>query len=891
MARKPPCYNLISEVYKFDFFQIPMGQNTTHFFDIRELILQIEMSIHKNPTQKNTFPSLQTRISLRTRIKELLHGSLPHCEKMGELGMILFYLDHPNHPFPHDAKSLISYRAKEIEHQVAELIKSHPIADERVPTGKTHYLLRAFAHMAMTSTQVYNRGGLYALLSILESPQYGVTNYLRPEHHEHIVIVAKQVLANHAFSGLFGRKITVHPDLEDAIRIDLKLNPKDALSSTHLFWDCFMFLFHDIRQINRPNCYAIGALIYAIENAPYKTLEKMVSWLEGGYFKFNEQIGIPIAPLLEKRLFYKKDLDIKLEIEKASSLSTFKHIHSILNINGCPKEHPESVEAAPLQKALNTIVYSQEKSDCLPYAAKLYYAYKYNILIHLALAVMEFAYLNYPETGETQKAYSENKEKFFNKIIHEVEESLTSFSNQTCKSILLNKIRTKLGERLWFESCSEIEVRKINDGVKVGEKEFVGFKGNCSSLVSVFEDSMRLFYLEGNEYALLERITDFQSAVRGIVGQVEKELREEERKIYPSILFSKVKFRVTSRGFALGIAKYAASQIAQKGISGYHLRAANLLLFEQKGGRSNEVLQRVLGLQVAIQQISGAMTPYEFLGKLLNVLDKLDRSLFQATPRILVYTLGEHIWTLSPNRLRLFFNPTSTFYNFIQKTIFNPANARMRGRIPAEILSAVINRYTGSNKELRSELQEYFKEIHFHSLTYERVRSDLLNKATNYKLAKKIIDEEFAKIPKTQINLKKTIQNLNITVKAQTTHQMEISLNIEPTRILPYQLALLLRKQLIFHKIAVIDPYDLELAICHAHKLPLIFDLGDLNWEEGKNREDPSHLHLVLRYNSAERSLSFYHRDSKGERQTSKKEFERFQIQHPEVKPSPNQFW
>jgi hypothetical protein len=142
-----------------------------------------------------------------------------------------------------------------------------------------------------------------------------------------------------------------------------------------------------------------------------------------------------------------------------------------------------------------------------------------------------------------------------------------------------------------------------------------------------------------------------------------------------------------------------------------------------------------------------------------------------------------------------------------------------------------------------------------------------------------------------QLDIKKIFQELKIRPNRETLLQIEKDLAKAPELIAPYQLALLLRELLILHKIAIKDPYEIEQAICAVHGLPIAFDIGDLNWDEGEDREDPPHPHLVIRYNWAERTLFFYHRESTGEFPTSKKEFERFEIQHPQVKPSVHNFW
>jgi len=878
-----PTSESISACYEVEFFRIPIGGDVGKFFEIRELVLQIETFIYQ---ERPTSVDIK---ELRGRIGKLLHSSSDHETKMGELGMILFYLDHPERPFPEVEESLVAFRADEIEAEVRSLVEQHEATctNKLIPSGKTHYLIRAFAHMAMTSGQVYNKGGLYALLSILESQEYGVTKYLRAEHHEHILIVVRQVLANPAFVGLFKRQVAVHPDLQDAIRIDLKLKRDEHIYTTHVFWDCFMFLFSDIRQINRPNCYAIGALTYATENAPYKTVETMIAWLSQGYYAFNDHTSIPIAPLLAKRLIYTRDLQVELESQKALSLTTFQHISSTLSVT--PGEESGSDDVVPLRSSLRTILDSGEASEHLPYAEKLYYAYKYSTLGHLALGVMEFAYMNCPETNRSTAEYSLTKGAFLNQVMRGIEDQLAYRLPRMDHTPLIGKIRQKLGERLWFENCSELDVHLDHGVVHVGGKEIRQFEGNRRSLVRVLQDSLRIFYLEGDRYVLLDSFSDLQQVISTLVDESVGELKRESRYDYTRSAES-VKRHTTSYSFTSQLARHASTLIRQRGISGSNLRRANLLLFEQIGGCPNEVLQNVFGMQVMIQRVSGASTPYQFVERLIRGLRNLDETLFRATPRLLAFTLGSHIWTVSPNRLRLLFKPSITFYNFIQTSIFDAANTRMRSRIPEDTVNTVVDRVAGNNVAFKRQLQVTVRSIR--NLTFERFRTTLLDSAPSrrkYNEIKEIIDDEFGKIRASEMNLAQVFEELHIDVPE--TVQLEIADAMGDKRMHPYQLAYAIRKLLIEHKVCVIDPYDLELAVCYAHNLPIAFDIGDLNWDEGEYREDPPHPHLVIRYNWANRTLSYYHRESDGERIQENREFERFEIQHPPVRTSRTSPW
>ncbi len=851
-----PTTTSISSHYTYDFRAPSMGTNGTDFFEIRELVLQIETLIYEKKPENRVIETVRARITC------ILKNPRTFTEKMGELGMILFYLDinQQERPFPASTeRSLVAFRAHEIENEVHSLVEKHEAAcpNIRIPSGKTHYLLRAFAHMAMTSGQEYNKGGLHALIAILESNQFHVTNDLRAEHHDHILIVTKQILANQAFIGLFRRDIEVHPNLQDAIRIDLKLNPNDPVHTPHVFWDCFMFLFSDIRQAHRNNCYAIGSLIYATENAPYKTVEMLVQLLEQGHYIFNNRISIPLPPLLEKRLVYAKDLHLQLPTQDALSLTTFQHISSTMSSS---KSSSGSTEKDQLRSCLKMILNADDENTQLPYTERLYHAYKYNTLSHLLLGVMEFSNLNSPELSLT---YSKTKEEFLDLILSGIEHST---------------IRQKLGEKLWFENCSETDVELTPEGViKIGSKEIRGFKGDRPNLVHVFKNSMRLFYLESGEYILIDSFADLQKAICGVVDEIEPDGKKA----------ASIKGSILDNQFDISIARHAAHLIDEKGIMGYDLRDSDLLVFKQLGGNPHKVLRHVFGFEGITHLVNGSGTPNDFMRRLWPVLRNLDRNFVRSTPRFLAFTPGHHIWTISPKKMHRLFDSKLKFTDFVQIHVFGPADTLMRSPIPKEVLDAVIERYAYDNVA-KQTWKERFERIS--SLTYEKVHAEFMRSDAPH-CAKNIIDDEFGKIPKSNLDLKKIFSELQIRMEVAQLDLISEALNEAPVLLSPFLLAQQLRKLLIQHHIRVVDTYDLECAICHAHDLPIAFDLGDLNWDEGVYREDPPHSHLVIRYSWGKKNIKFYHRESKQEYITDNEEFEYFNLHLPAVAPSPHPFW
>lgn len=165
--------------------------------------------------------------------------------------------------------------------------------------------------------------------------------------------------------------------------------------------------------------------------------------------------------------------------------------------------------------------------------------------------------------------------------------------------------------------------------------------------------------------------------------------------------------------------------------------------------------------------------------------------------------------------------------------------------------------------------------------TYERVRTILLSTMQNNRPGPtmKAIDDEFEKILTTDINMTGLFARLGIRPFSAKWYQIKSDLGHD--WLPPYQIAQKLREALIRVGEKILDPYEIEIALCQQQGFPLSYNIGDLNWTEGPYRENPSHIYLVVRYNWAQKILCYYTRYRKKERIENNDAFQHFEIQHP----------
>ncbi len=861
-------FEALTHIYGLNFDKAPCHQNQTEFYATSELVLEIERLC-----QRQNIPT----DPVRNRIKDGLKVK-DFQKKIAEFGLILFYLDRDK-TLP-DTPSLLAYRASEVSKEIDGYLMEHAenCDDGCIPTGKTHYLMRVFAHMCFTSTKFYNKGGLTAVLELLQT-DYGISKYLHAEHRNHILIVAKQILGSTAIEELFKQDFKVDVLLQDAIRFDLKLGPKTTIHPVHVLYDCMMAMFIDVRQMGTSNCYAVASLIYAMENHTYKVIATLFKWLRKGTFSFNDSFEIPILPLLEKRLKSGTDLEQNLANDKAQSLVPLKHISETLHL----KPKGSEKKTMPLGETLFYMLKANNEENLTDYATKLFYAYKTNALIHLQLAVCEFVMMNANPTASPIDPFSDYKTQLVTCCLECIEKNLPP---QKIDPNFHELLKSKLNKCLWFENCIENDVQKKSKNcITVGDSETItAFKGDQDQLVDLFKDSLRVSYLNGGEYTVLRKVTDLQDKIFILINEIKydnKKRWEKEADAYRKALENKE--------FKSEICKEIVKQItknsAQNKVNGIHhtdLLYANLLIFKQIGGFPQTVLGLVYDITVQQETISDCSTPFNFLKHLvvkLSMMDRRDSLAMKSSPKILI-TGGKHAWTLSPFCWNLLPTNFNSFKTFMTEVFFNPGEKKIDSLIESDTLDAILDKCIAINSTNYEHLRKHFSQQK--NLTYGQFRDSLLKNSKPWDKEKltSIIDLEFSKTTLSKNDIGKVMEKLKITVPENSAIFCDLSMDPE----MPYHFASHIYNLLIEEGIAILDPFEIERAICSVKQIPITIDVGDTNWTDTAS-EDPYHVHLVIAYSWTKGSKNgtpcFFWRTSNTQELVKANNFSEFKIEYP----------
>ncbi len=831
----------LTEIYKHELDKPPFEDNG-QFFIVRDMVSAINDVIKSRPASSVTSSWIE-------RVTKVLQEPI-FDKKMAELGMILFYLSKDSHNFNalFHTPCLMDFRAQELKQEVESYIQNNA-GNSRfpcIPSGKTHYLMRAFAHMVLSTNYisnrtVYNRGGLIAIREFLTAPSYQIAKFLQPEHIDHIIAIVNELLSSRKnYEALFTQNVQVADSLQDLIRIDLKLTKNHPIHSVLVLYDCLMALFADVRQFDYGNCYAVGALIYATENHTHKTVSKMVEWLHTGYFNLEGQ-NIPIRSLVEGRSDFCKDFDTSVNAKSALASQPVGHILSTLSLKSPKTEAKEQ----PLCETVASVLKANHADDQMRYVAQLYNGYKYNMLAEMLIALLEFA------TNSSSASYA--RSLFVSSIV------FAALSGDSVPRDKRDTLRTALKDKIWFQSGHE-KIRRVNQGTfQIGIHEIVRYDGNSDLFHDTLSDSRRAYFLDSKgKFRILRSITDLKAAIQSVMQEIG------------------LTDKIDDKTFRRQIASFCEDQIStNKSVPAKHLETADLLIFRNIGGREEEVLEITFGIKVQTHIVPASNTPYKFLDNLFTLIKALGKETLAPHPRILI-SGNTHTWTINPSCWKLFFESKNTFYGFVQRHIFIPAEKRLSSQIPKARVQAIIDR-AGKDGKQKATMTDFFAA--FQSLTFRNMRRELTEQfGMNSSNIRTIVDEEFSTISLTKQQLTRVLKKLNITVDSQTYYR--IAEKIVPQNSLSFKLALELRNILIEEKIAVIDPNSIEVAICLAAQMPLPFTIGDSNWVD-MPKEDFGHVHFCTHFSFWDHTLNYYTKRDTLESEQSYYRFKSISLRHP----------
>ncbi len=835
---------------QYNFHTLPAEGNSKDGMTIRHQITEIEKMLHfiDNDELANT---------CRKRIKTILLENFDFEYKISELSMIIFYLDNEQ-DIP-DNKSLLAFRANALQKEVDSYIESHKIQrlDYRIPDGVTHYLLRAFVHMVLTSAQVYNPGGLVAIARLLTTTHCQIARYLQPEHVDHIVTLVRQILSNCLFENLFQEQHTIHQSLEDIIRLDLKLPKTQKIESIHIMYGCLMALFTDVRQKDEPNCYAISTLIYAIQNNAHTVMSQMLKWLASGHYSIGFLNTIPIRPLVELRLSNSKDFEILVDPIQTQKALTIQHIVKVLNL---PQVDSFKNKKVLLRELLN----GAEKGG---FEEQMFYCYKNSGLVNMQIALIEFIYTNSDEV----------KIPLRKKMIDACIRAIVEGGFGRSENVILQRLEVKLRDRLWLESRNEKEVNYNHSILTVGSKEIMKLKANGEkrdAFSGLFRNSLRVFSINSNkEYNQINSILELK-----------KVLVEEINETFDQLCISEEKFKgekkkilkaVDSARFIDYLVKFCAAEIGDEQIKAIDLKVADLFILKQQGGNSHESLKSVYGIDACIHRTHDCENPNQFLKSLLDWFKSKDSTKIYEIPKIAMQSNG-HVWTLTPSLWEpLLQQPKNSFDDFIKHAIYDPAQSKLNKYASSRLIDRVISRYSSDEIDIKNMSFYFFNQ---RKMSLRNFRDRLIRRVPvdDILKIKDIIEDEYSKISINQCDLDAILKQLNIRVEHNIFQKLLSA--VTDRELTPVSLAKELRLKLIKEGIQVVDPFQLELLICKHMQLPLPVNIGDLNW-----MKHDIHYHLIIKISFVYEEIRFFERRDTIDVMSKKDAHTHFSIYHPNL--------
>lgn len=819
----------LSVIYKTDLGTFPKNMDESSFLTYRDLIIEIETFLQRKHDIV-LIPKVRTLVSKAIALRD-------YQQKMIELGLILYYLNHENILSPQflRSKNLIDYFASQISMELKILIDNKMLS---IPTGKTNFLLNIFAKLAVTSDCILNHGGIMAIQALLNSP-YKISIYLSQEHRDHILKICHQLLTNPSLSVLFKKRFRIHPDLHNVIRYDFKLAPNHKITPADVIYDCVKALFTDIRQYGRPNCFVVSSIIYLSENYTYKMIQQALQWMSEGVIRFDKN-EIPLSKLIENRLRSSDDLEVNLELKEILKLSLVKHLFRILNLR--LPDRLDCNEVMSINQFLVFVLNENQAIEHLAYAKKVLCSYKYNALIDLVVLSCELIYLNTHPKNSCSLLQKSLKFKLLDSSLIVLKNEIKF--NFECLEQFFSKLENKLYNNICLVSWDEKKIKLLeNENSEVQER---------TNLSSIVRNSVRIFDSKKNK--IIKLISEFQAIFNAAIKETANDLKDLTNKV---ILRSHLINAANSAIFREHLVNFCSFQMQKKEISSEVLNSTDLFLLSQKGGHGHIMLEHVYGVNIEYDSIPNYKTAYQFVKNLMGQFQSKDYEFLNSTPRILMYgdNDGGHLWTLTPNSWKLLIENKNRFEFFIEKIIFRPVKTILKNKIPFETIQRIVKRYVENDNDPEA-IYEFFKSA---PPTFENFSQQLQSiwPISDSRKIKTIIEEEFSKVTICKLKLTRILSLLNVRVNSDTFNSIYQLLPLTPSS--PASLAISIRKQLILNRVSVLDTYQIEYAVCTVFALPIPIEVGDLNWANSYC-EKPQHEHLMIKYSWMLNTLTFFRR-------------------------------
>lgn len=845
----------LSQKYSFNLAQPRRDEHKVIFFAIRDQVVLIE-----NWTTLNG--SYEMRQRIEQRIHVILHDSQSSSRrKLAELGALYYSLHFHHCLLP--SNSYLDDFQKEIVTILNVLKQNHHKTEKKSEvSGRLWFHSMKFTKTILPKTGIFNVGGLFSLIWLLQDPSCNINLLLTNGHRKHLLAVLQHIFYHPGFTKLLTSSHSIHPTLKELSFLEIKDIHADE-ESPILLWGCLMAFLFDFRQGFQPNCFSISTLKFMIHNYPYKTFTMLLDFCKTGTF---EQIKIPISAIVQPHLtLVSHNTDVEHSAKQITSF--FPFMCFIQQISDITQDFTSETinQIYPIQRLLKNNL-REENKNLLPFFEKYYQSFQHSPFILMILSLIEFAEINC--INKTHDYTTLIKPFCIEDIIEHIKANIAVIQGT---DLFFNKCKERIEQRLWLVPYPNQKITSQGNDFYYGPpgQRTLLKKGLTAleDLKELFSRAAYLYYFDSNQMTLLSTITQLQTIFVKITHEIQNEESLSDSSINSIInFFSSTTFRVK-------IAEIATKQINYNNKISIHssfLSDNDFLIFNQWGGRPIDVLENFFKCKIERYK-KNPITAFQFIYQVSKI-----SSLFSNKSTLVVIEGAGHAWTLNCNKYNFLAHPSIVFHKFIMDKVFKRAEEKKKSSLPHDTMVAIINNSTQDDAE-RLRFKNYFKN--YTTLTYESFKKLFLRLGIDNQKSKMetVIDEEYNKIYWQQDDLVSLLKKLQIS--DSYLEQLSNDLAKYTFPISPYIFARKIRKLLIKLGIATFDTDTIEHVVYDVAKHPFGFHGGDYNW--GNEKERPFHTELHIRYNWISNTLRFYIRYKTNEKMNGKS-IDNFSIYYPQ---------
>ncbi|MCC5832239.1 MAG: hypothetical protein JJU12_04260 [Chlamydiales bacterium] len=311
------------------------------------------------------------------------------------------------------------------------------------------------------------------------------------------------------------KPFSIKEEIEELIRIDLKLPHEEEIAFLYVRWDLLISLFSLIGQLEEGNCFAVSVASHLLGHHQDFLIDLLIEVLQKGTFSF-EGVEIPLLPLLEGKRSYEKDFRTLLSAESAHRLTGFSLAKEVLST--------ESGNRIPSERCSLEIMMDSQFKEKKRYAKEVFLSLKYNLLQQALLGILQFCSINSSKNNSLGKTTAiSNKTSLLRRLFFQVVGNFNYGPQSQIFQNFLTRFCTRWVEDLWF-----IDYKSWNQWFESGRLLFdyhnQGLKvdGNISDYFPLMR-VRRLSLLKEGKLCPIDRISDLVGYFKALVFELTKE--------------------------------------------------------------------------------------------------------------------------------------------------------------------------------------------------------------------------------------------------------------------------------------------------------------------------------------------------------------------------------